>query len=125
MPLNQPEFSGVSIVANTELLNTSENPTIAEASISPNITSQIPSGAPGGEYQSNAMPKTNNTDVIKRIGEQKTTVYNLIKLLTPYYSQPEITDLIDSLMDLNEIYEKIETTKTKIVRLVFSFYRLA
>ena len=34
------------MVARTELLKTSENPTIADASIKPNITSQIPSGAP-------------------------------------------------------------------------------
>ena len=52
------------MVARTELLKTSENPTIADASIKPNITSQIPSGAPGGEYQSNAIPSTNNADVI-------------------------------------------------------------
>ena len=37
---------------------------MADARINPNITSQIPSGAPGGEYQSNAMPSTNNKDVI-------------------------------------------------------------
>ena len=52
------------MVANTELLNTSENPTIADASIKPNITNQIPSGAPGGEYQSKAIPTTNKVDVI-------------------------------------------------------------
>jgi hypothetical protein len=55
---------------------------------------------------------SSNEDLIKRIGEQKTTVYNLIKLLTPYYNKPEVTVLVDHLMDLNEIYEKIETTYT-------------
>ena len=50
--------------AKTELLKTSENPTIADASINPNITSQIPLGAPGGECQSNAIPSTNKADVI-------------------------------------------------------------
>jgi len=57
---------------------------------------------------------TNNKDIIKRIGEQKTTLYNLIKLLTPYYSQPEFTTLVDNLMELNEIYEKVEITYTYI-----------
>ena len=31
-----------------------------------------------------------NKDIIKRIGEQKTTLNNLIKLLTPYYSKPNL-----------------------------------
>ncbi|MBL4669511.1 MAG: hypothetical protein JKY30_09655 [Flavobacteriales bacterium] len=57
---------------------------------------------------------TGNKDVIKRIGEQKTTVYNLIKLLTPYYSKPEFTSLIDNLMELNEIYEQVESTYTYV-----------
>ena len=52
------------MVASTELLNTSENPTIADARTNPNMTSQIPLGAPGGEYQSSSMPITNITDVI-------------------------------------------------------------
>jgi hypothetical protein len=57
---------------------------------------------------------TKNQDVIKRIGEQKTTVYNLIKLLTPYYSKPQFTKLIDDLMELNEIYEQVESTYTYV-----------
>jgi len=63
-------------------------------------------------FATNAAEMTGNKDIIKRIGEQKTTVYNLIKLLTPYYSKPEFTTLVDDLMELNEIYEQVESTYT-------------
>ena len=46
----------------------------------------------------NTAEMTGNKDVITRIAEQKTTVNNLIKLLTPYYSKPEYTVLIDDLI---------------------------
>ena len=55
-----------------------------------------------------------NEKIIKRIAEQKTTLNNLIKLLTPYYSKTEFAPLIDQLMELNEIYQNIETTYTYI-----------
>jgi hypothetical protein len=63
-------------------------------------------------FATSTAQMTGNKDVIKRIGEQKTTVYNLIKLLTPYYSKPEFTSLVDDLMELNEIYEQVESTYT-------------
>ena len=65
-------------------------------------------------FATNAVEMTGNKDIIKRIGEQKTTVYNLIKLLTPYYSKPEFTKLVDDLMELNEIYEQVESTYTYV-----------
>jgi len=63
-------------------------------------------------FATNAAEMTSNEDIIRRIGEQKTTLDNLIKLLTPYYSKPEITSLVDKLMELNEIYDKVEITYT-------------
>jgi hypothetical protein len=63
-------------------------------------------------FATNAAEMTGNKEIVKRIGEQKTTVYNLIKLLTPYYSKPEFTTLVDDLMELNEIYEQVESTYT-------------
>ena len=51
-------------MASAELLNTSANPTMVDASIKPSMTSQIPSGAPGGEYQSRYIPKIKNREVI-------------------------------------------------------------
>lgn len=63
-------------------------------------------------FATNAAELTGNKDIIKRVAEQKTTLYNLIKLLTPYYSKPEFTPLVDNLMELNEIYDKVETIYT-------------
>jgi hypothetical protein len=65
-------------------------------------------------FATSTATMTGNKDVIKRVGEQKTTVYNLIKLLTPYYSKPEFTALVDDLMELNEIYEQVESTYTYV-----------
>jgi hypothetical protein len=65
-------------------------------------------------FATNAAEMTNNDDIIKRVGEQKTTLNNLIKLLTPYYSKPEFTSLVDKLMELNEIYEKVEINYTYV-----------
>ena len=41
-------------------------------------------------------------------------MFSLIKLLTPYYSKPEFTNLVDDLMELNEIYEQVESNYTYI-----------
>tara|TARA_B100000809_G_scaffold49028_1_gene43853 strand:- start:25967 stop:26872 length:906 start_codon:yes stop_codon:yes gene_type:complete len=65
-------------------------------------------------FANSTAEMTGNKDVIKRIGEQKTTIYNLIKLLTPYYSKPKFTALVDDLMELNEIYEQVESTYTYV-----------
>jgi len=65
-------------------------------------------------FTNSTAAMTGNKDVIKRIGEQKTTIYNLIKLLTPYYSKPKFTTLVDDLMELNEIYDQVESTYTYI-----------
>ena len=65
-------------------------------------------------FTTNAAQLAENKELINRIGEQKTTVYNLIKLLTPYYSKPEFKNLVDDLMELNEIYEQVESNYTYI-----------
>jgi hypothetical protein len=65
-------------------------------------------------FATSAAEMTSNKEIIKRIGEQKTTLNNLIKLLTPYYSKPEFTTLVDNLMELDEIYQGVETTYTYI-----------
>lgn len=61
-------------------------------------------------FATNAAKMSNNDEVIRRVGEQKTTLNNLIKLLTPYYSKPEFTNLVDNLMDLSSSFEGIEFT---------------
>jgi hypothetical protein len=65
-------------------------------------------------FATNAAEMTSNEDIIRRIAEQKTTVYNLIKLLTPYYSKPEFTTLVDNLMELDELFSKVEATYTYV-----------
>jgi hypothetical protein len=65
-------------------------------------------------FSTSSNEMKSNEDIIKRIGEQKTTLNNLIKLLTPYYSKPEFTTLIDQLMELDEIYQGIDITYTFI-----------
>lgn len=66
-------------------------------------------------YFSSITFDTSKSDEIKkRIAEQKTTVYNLTKLLTPYYSKPEFAKLVDNLMELSEIYEQVESNYTYI-----------
>lgn len=60
----------------------------------------------------NVANTTNNEDVIRRVGEQKSTIENLIKLLTPYYDKPGYTEFVDKLMDLSNTYEGIDITYT-------------
>lgn len=50
----------------------------------------------------------NNQEIINRIGEQKYTLDNLIKLLQPYYNQPDYTELIDQLIDLAYDFDAID-----------------
>ena len=49
-----------------------------------------------------------NEEVKRRIAEQKLSLQSLIKLLTPYYSQPDYTKFIDGLKDLATIYDGVE-----------------
>lgn len=55
---------------------------------------------------------TANDEVVTRIGAQKTTCANLVKLLQPYYQKPDYTALIDQLTELNEVFEQIEVVYT-------------
>jgi hypothetical protein len=50
--------------------------------------------------------------ITSRIGEQKKTIENLVKLLSPFYETPEFTDLVDSLIELSELFDKIECVYT-------------
>jgi len=60
-------------------------------------------------YTSKAKDKER---VIQRLGEQKTTLDNLIKLLTPYYQQEGYTEFIDALTDLASEFDKVEVKYT-------------
>lgn len=56
--------------------------------------------------------KDKNQDVINRIGEQKYTLNNIVKMLTPYYSQPEYDVLVDDLIDLAYDFDAIDIQYT-------------
>jgi hypothetical protein len=58
--------------------------------------------------------ETNNQEVINRIGEQKSTLDNLIKLLTPSYDKPEYTPFLDALIELAYDFEKVEVKYTYV-----------
>ncbi len=58
----------------------------------------------------NVANETNDAAVIRRVGEQKSTIDNLIQLLTPYYDKPGYTEFIDKLNDLSNVYNGIETS---------------
>ncbi|CAG0975559.1 MAG: hypothetical protein HND27_03205 [Bacteroidetes bacterium] len=65
-------------------------------------------------FATNVANQTQNADVIRRIGEQKNTLNNLIKILTPYYSKSEFAGLVDQLMDLNEVFAQVTNTYTYV-----------
>ncbi|MFT6211160.1 MAG: hypothetical protein ACJATE_001791 [Bacteroidia bacterium] len=53
-----------------------------------------------------------NKDVINRIGEQKYTLNNIVKMLTPFYNQPEYDVLVDDLIDLAYDFDAISIQYT-------------
>lgn len=53
-----------------------------------------------------------NQEIINRIGEQKNTLSNLIKLIEPHYNQPEFRELIDQLIDLSYEFDEVEIKYT-------------
>lgn len=59
-------------------------------------------------FVTNVPNAQSNAEITRRIAEQKSSLQSLIKLLTPYYSQPEYTELIDSLNDLASAFEGVE-----------------
>lgn len=65
-------------------------------------------------FSLNVAKETNNKEVINRIGEQKSTLDNLIKLLTPYYEQPEYKELLDQLIDLAYDFDAVENKYTYV-----------
>lgn len=59
-------------------------------------------------FATNVAKISKNEEVIKRIGEQKKTIENLIKMLSPYYNNSEFTPFIDSLIDLAGDFDNIK-----------------
>jgi hypothetical protein len=63
-------------------------------------------------FSTKVAEQTANDEVIRRIGEQKTTCNNIIKLLMPYYGNEEYVPLIDKLSELNEVFKGVESSYT-------------
>lgn len=59
-------------------------------------------------FATNVFKMKGDQEVKKRIAEQKLSLNSLIKLLTPYYSQPEYAELIDGLKDIATVFDGIE-----------------
>jgi hypothetical protein len=51
----------------------------------------------------------NNQELTNRIGEQKSILTNLIKLIEPFYNNPEYTELINGLYDIESAFENVQT----------------
>ena len=49
-----------------------------------------------------------NDEIKRRIGEQKTTIQSILKLLTPYASQKEYADLIVKINELSNAFDGVE-----------------
>ena len=56
--------------------------------------------------------KSGNKEIINRVGEQKYTLNNIVKMLTPYYDQPEYDALVDELIELAYDFDAIDIKYT-------------
>lgn len=46
-------------------------------------------------------------ELINRLAEQKTTLENLIKIIEPFYNDPQFTELLDEMYDLSEDFDNV------------------
>lgn len=63
-------------------------------------------------FSSQIAVKHHNEDVVNRIAEQKFTLNNIIKMLTPFYNQPEYDVLVDDLIELAYDFDAIDIQYT-------------
>jgi hypothetical protein len=63
-------------------------------------------------FSTQLAAKNGNKDIINRIGEQKYTLNNIVKMLTPYYDQPEYDALVDELIELSYDFDAIDIKYT-------------
>lgn len=59
-------------------------------------------------FATNVAKQSDNSEIIRRIGEQQKTLENLIKLLSPHYNDASFTAFIDSLINLSEDFDQIQ-----------------
>ncbi|MBL4753362.1 MAG: hypothetical protein JKY52_07195 [Flavobacteriales bacterium] len=46
-------------------------------------------------------------ELVNRLAEQKTTLENLIKIIEPYYNDPQFTELLDEMYGLSEDFDNV------------------
>lgn len=64
-------------------------------------------------FLTNLATETNNYKLVQRVGENKQSLENLIKLLSPYYSESEeVSALVDQLIDLAYDFDAVEVEYT-------------
>lgn len=59
-------------------------------------------------FATRAAKDSKNPEVVRRVGEQKKSLENLIKLLSPYYNNSEFTAFIDGLIDLAGDFDGVQ-----------------
>ena len=53
-------------------------------------------------------------ELVNRIAEQKGTLENLIKLIEPYYNDPQFTELLDDLYDISDVFDHVQLNYTYV-----------
>lgn len=59
-------------------------------------------------YVTSISGTMDSQELVDRLGEQKSTLENLIKLIEPYYNDPQFTELLDLLYDLSKEFDKVK-----------------
>jgi hypothetical protein len=59
-------------------------------------------------FVTNVLKTKDNEEIKRRIGEQKSTIQSIIKILTPYAANKEYADLLAKVTDLATVFEGIE-----------------
>lgn len=63
-------------------------------------------------FATKVAQNTNNPEVNRRIGEQKNTLENLIKLLQKYNNNEEFADIVEELIKLYTLFDEVEYVYT-------------
>jgi len=63
-------------------------------------------------FTTNIAKNNSSPEVIRRIGEQKTSLENLIKLLQRYANDEDFADFVEELIDLYYLFSEVQITYT-------------
>ena len=59
-------------------------------------------------YVTSISGTMDSQELVDRLGEQKSTLENLIKLIEPYYNDPQFTELLDLLYGLSNEFDNVK-----------------